>query len=90
MHSKETYMSIKQKLIERLKAKPSDFTFDELESLLLSLNFTQFNKGKTSGSRVLFQLGDLSIDLHKPHKYKELPKYQISRILKVLQEEGLI
>ena len=83
-------MSRKQKLIERLKAKSRDITFGEMESLLLCLGFTESNKGATSGSRVLFQLGDMPIDLHKPHPQKELPKYQISKILKVLEEEGLI
>ena len=83
-------MGSKQKLIKRLKSKPRDFTFYEMESLLLSLGFAESNKGMTSGSRVLFQLGDLSIDLHKPHPQKELPKYQIIKILRVLEEEGLI
>ena len=83
-------MSKKQKLIERLKAKPKDFTYDEMETLLLSLGFLKSHKGKTSGSRVLFELGDFPIDLHKPHPQKELPKYQINKILKSLEEEGLI
>ena len=83
-------MGKKQKLIDRLKTKPKDFTFEEMESLLLSLGFVIHHKGKTSGSRVMFKLGDFSIDLHKPHPQKELPKYQISKILKALEEEGLI
>ena len=83
-------MSRQQKLIERLKTKPRDFTFDEMRSLFISLGFTESNKGKTSGSRVLFQFGDLSIDLHKPHPQKELPMYQINKILKTLEGEGLI
>jgi predicted RNA binding protein YcfA (HicA-like mRNA interferase family) len=83
-------MSKKQKLIERLRLKPRDFTFEEMESLLLSLGFKKSNKGRTSGSRVLFELGDVSIDLHKPHPQKELPMYQIKKILRNLQEEELV
>jgi len=56
----------------------------------LILGFTSSSKGKTSGSRVMFFLGDLSIDLHKPHPQKELQMYQINKILKVLEEEGLV
>ena len=83
-------MSRKQKLIERLKTKPRDFTYNEMESLLQSLGFTMSSKGTTSGSRVLFHIDGLSIDLHKPHPQNELPMYQINKILKVLEEEGLV
>jgi hypothetical protein len=47
-------MSKKDKLIKRLKSKPRDFTFDEAEALLLTLGFRKSNKGKTSGSKVIF------------------------------------
>ena len=83
-------MSKKEKLIDRLKSKPRDFTFDEVEALLLSLGFVKSNKGKTSGSRVLFELDGLPCDIHRPHPQKELPMYQISKILKLLEKEGLI
>ena len=83
-------MSKKEKLINKLKSKPRDFTFNEMESLLLSLGFDKSNKGKTSGSRVLFMRNGLSIDMHKPHPNKELLSYQISKILRILEKEGLI
>ena len=47
-------MGKKEKLIERLKSKPKDFTFDEAETLLGYLSYHRSNKGKTSGSRVIF------------------------------------
>jgi len=83
-------MSKKEKLVARLKSKPRDFTFDEAESLLLSLGFVKSNKGKTSGSRVLFEREGLPFDMHKPHPRKELPGYQIAKMLKLLEKEGLI
>ena len=62
-------MSVKEKLIERFKRLPKDFTFDELKSLLSGLGFELSNKGKTSGSRARFQNTELKviIDIHKPH-----------------------
>lgn len=42
-------MSKKDKLIERLKSKPKDFTYDELKVLLNYLGFYENSKGKTSG-----------------------------------------
>ena len=47
-------MSKKEKLLKRIKQKPKDFTYTELETLLVNLNFKEVSKGKTSGSRVEF------------------------------------
>lgn len=48
-------MTTKSKLLERFLRQPSDFTFDEMEKLLLGFGYTKSNKGKTSGSRVIFK-----------------------------------
>ena len=80
----------KEKLIARLKSIPKDFTFEEMETLLIALGFEMSNKGKTSGSRVKFIKDDIPIILHKPHPRKELLEYQVKQILEVLEEEGLI
>ena len=79
-----------EKMIERLKSNPRDYTFDEMQSLLLVLGFERSNKGKTSGSRVKFFKDGISIILHKPHPRKELLTYQIKQIVEILSEEGLI
>lgn len=79
-----------EKLIERLKSNPKDFTFDEMQSLLLALGFELSNKGKTSGSRVKFFKDGVCIILHKPHPRKELLAYQIKQVIETLSEEGLI
>ncbi len=79
-----------EKMIERLKSNPKDYTFDEMQSLLLALGFERSNKGKTSGSRVKFFKDGIFIILHKPHPRKELLAYQIKQIVEILSEEGLI
>ena len=49
------------------------------------------NKGKTSGSRVIFTSNDHgSILLHKPHPRKELLDYQVKQLREKLEQEGLI
>ncbi len=85
-------MGQKDKLIKRLKAHPKDFTFDELESLLGYLSFVKDNKGKTSGSRVLFKNDVIHtrIMLHKPPTGNVLRSYQITQITEILEQEGLI
>ena len=79
-----------EKLIERLKSNSKDFTFEEMQTLLLALGFELSNKGKTSGSRVKFYKDGVFIILHKPHPRKELLAYQIKQIVVILSEEGLI
>lgn len=84
-------MGTKEKLIERLKRLPSDFTFEELERLLKSLGYIRYNKGKTSGSRVIFK--DESghpIMLHKPHPENTIKKYALRQVLEELKNRGLI
>ena len=83
-------MGKKEKLIARLKSRPKDFTFDEMQNLLELLGFELSNKGKTSGSRVKFKMGHVPISMHKPHPRNELLEYQINMVLETLEKEGLI
>lgn len=81
----------RKKLIQRLKSKPKDFTFDDAETLLKYLDYVRSNKGKTSGSRVMFINEEHgSILLHKPHPQKELKSYQIKQLIEILEQEELI
>lgn len=60
-------MGTKEKLIERFKNQPKDFTFDEMEKLLFIFGYVKSDKGKTSGSRVIYKNGNKRpIMLHKP------------------------
>lgn len=84
-------MGQKEKLIERLRSRPKDFTFDEMETLLRFLSYQRTNKGRTSGSRVMFVSDDHPpILLHKPHPRKELLMYQIKQLIEMLEQEGLL
>ena len=83
-------MGKKEKLINRLKSHPKDFTFKEMQNLLELLKFEMSNKGKTSGSRVKFMKDSIVIILHKPHPRKELLEYQIKQVLEILERECLI
>jgi hypothetical protein len=83
-------MGRKEKLIERFKSKPKDFTFDEMRNLLELLGFELSHKGKTSGSCVKFIKGHVPISLHKPHPREELLEYQIKMVIEGLEKEGLI
>lgn len=84
-------MGQKEKLIRKLKSYPRDMTFDEAETLLRYLTYLRSNKGKTSGSRVMFTSdAHPPILLHKPHPRKELLEYQVKQLIEILEQEGLI
>lgn len=78
-------MGQKEKLIKRLKSKPKDCTFEEAETLLNYFDYIRSDKGRTSGSHVIFtNKTRASILLHKPHPRKELLAYQIKQLIEVL------
>ena len=84
-------MSQKDKLIKKLRQSPKNFTLDEAEALLGYLEYSRSDKGKTSGSRVIFSReGFPPILMHKPYPQKELKIYQVKQLLELLEQEGLI
>ena len=83
-------MGKKEKLIQRLKGNPKDFTFDEMRAALESLGFKMPGRGKTGGSRVKFMKGNIAISLHKPHPRKELLAYQIKQVLEILEKGNVL
>jgi hypothetical protein len=83
-------LSRKDKLAERLLSRPTDFTFDELTSLLGCFGYVIAGAGKTGGSRVAFVNEDDYIRLHKPHPRNVLKQYQIDGLIAALTERGLL
>ncbi len=83
-------MSRLDKAKERLKRKPKDYTYKEARYLLGQLGFREFNKGKTSGSRVIFfrQSDGKSILLHKPHPGDIMSPGAVSDLCDFLLELG--
>lgn len=83
-------MSTKEKLKERFKTLPSDFTFDELVRLFNILGFTVNNKGVTSGSRVRLEKVTDYYNLHKPHPGNVIKKTALKDIYQYLKDLKLI
>jgi len=84
-------MGAKEKLIERFRSIPSDFTFDELERLLKIFGYERSNKGRTSGSRVLFKDANGSpIMLHRPHPGNIVKEYALKQVFDELKNRNLI
>lgn len=85
-------MSKRDKLIERLQQRPSDFEYDEARTLLGRLGYIEDSRGCTSGSRVAFVNSETKhiIRLHKPHPGSILKSYQIDQLIEELENQGVI
>ena len=83
-------MSKLEKAKQRLRSKPRDYTYNEARYLLGQLGFSEFSKGKTSGSRVKFyRTSDQAIILlHKPHPGDILPPAATLDLLSTLVSKG--
>ena len=82
-------MGTKDKLLQRFRSKPKDFTFGELKRLLQS---TGYQEQQGSGSRVVFVNESLThqIKLHKPHPGNILKRYQLDLIEQELEKKQLL
>ena len=85
-------MTKKEKLIERMRQLPKDFTFAELETVFLQLGFEKDDKGKTSGSRVRFYNKDKQLQYlaHRPHPNSIVKEKALKDIVNYLTENKLI
>ena len=83
-------MSKFEKAKERILQKPKDYTYTEARYLLNKMGFEEYNKGKTSGSRVRFFRGTDKkvILLHKPHPEDEMDKGAVSSLIDYLKGIG--
>lgn len=83
-------MSRTEKLIERFKTVPADFTWDELKALMRHLEYDELPSGKTGGSRVKFANDRKEVfAFHKPHPGNIVQKYVIRQILDKLKERAI-
>jgi predicted RNA binding protein YcfA (HicA-like mRNA interferase family) len=82
-------MSQREKLVERLRQKPKDFTWSEAVKLLEGFGYKEEPGG---GSRRKFfnSARNVVIHMHEPHPRKELKSYQIRELLNHLKQEGYL
>lgn len=83
-------MGKKDKLINRLLKKPKDFTFDEMESLLLYFGY-ELKQGKTgSGVKFIKEGSNEVINFHRPHPNGVLKQYVLNQVIEKLRKDGLL
>lgn len=81
-------MSRYTKAKERILSIPTDYTYTEIKYLLGKSGFREYNKGKTSGSRVKFYRSSdhKVIMLHRPHPGDIMDKGAVEDVVKKLVE----
>lgn len=83
-------MSKFEKAKKRILTRPADYTYAEVRYLLGKMGFEEYNKGKTSGSRVRFfrESDNKVILLHKPHPEDEMDRGAVAELVDYLKEIG--
>ncbi len=82
-------MTTIEKLINRFKKKPKNFSYNELKKFLKPIGYIE---KQGTGSRVVFMNKETGhkIKLHKPHPGNILKRYQLDLIEKELMQKGLL
>ena len=83
-------MSKYEKAKQRILLKPKDYTYTEVKYLLLQIGFEEYNKGRTSGSRVKFyrKSDNRVILLHKPHPGDVMKQGAVKQLVDYLVQIG--
>lgn len=80
-------MSKADKLLNRLKERPRDFTYNELKALLSHFGYSEIRKSGSARAFVHHQSMHV-IRIHKPHPHNTLKMYQVNEILDELSKQG--
>lgn len=83
-------MSKFEKAKRRILGIPADYTYTEMKYLLGKMRFCEYNKGKTSGSRVKFyrESDQTIIMFHKAHQGNIMEQGAVKDIVSRLVEMG--
>ncbi|HMF74295.1 MAG TPA: type II toxin-antitoxin system HicA family toxin [Bryobacteraceae bacterium] len=82
-------MSKREKLLQRLLTKPTDFTWAELVAVMEGFGY-ELKKTGGSGRKFIHPKTAATAFLHEPHPGKILKAYQIRDILSHLKQEKKI
>jgi hypothetical protein len=85
-------MSKQEKLLKKLLEIPRNFTFDELLTLMKSFGYKVENRGRSSGSAIMFYHPELKdkIMIHRPHPEKEVKQYVLLMMIEKLRKNKMI
>lgn len=82
-------MSKFQKALLRLKSRPKDFTWGELQTILTHMGYEEL-KGSGSRRKFINRKSGALVSLHEPHPGSIMKLYAIDIILEHLKEQSLL
>lgn len=78
-----------QKTLVRLKSRPKDFTWGELQTIMNHLGYEELRGSSSRRKFVNTQTGAL-VSLHEPHPSTIMKRYAVEIILDHLKEQSLL
>jgi HicA toxin of bacterial toxin-antitoxin, len=78
-------VSKQEKLIQRLRSMPTDFTWDEAKSLMKARGYS-YHKGSGSARWWLHTTTKHKVRLHEPHPEPFLKRYMVETLINALDE----
>jgi predicted RNA binding protein YcfA (HicA-like mRNA interferase family) len=79
-------MTKREKALERLLSKPSDFQWSELKTLMESFGYELKTTGG-SGRKFIHSETRATLFMHEPHPAKVLKNYQVREVIRFLKQE---
>lgn len=84
-------MSKKNKLIDRLRSRPKNFTWEETTKLMGLCGFKVFNaRGGGAGRMFIHERTRQKVRLHEPHPHNTLLPYMVDQLIEGLLAAGEI
>lgn len=82
-------MSKKKKLLDKVKQRPKNLTWDEVTTLMVGCGFKLVN-ARGGGSRRMFVHAESrqKVSLHEPHPQKTLLPYMVDQLIAALEQAG--
>jgi len=80
-------MTRRQKSIDRLLSKPTDFEWSELTALMENFGYELKSSGG-SGRKFIHSQTQAVLLMHEPHPGKILKAYQVREAIRFLKQEG--
>lgn len=82
-------MSKFEKALARLRSRPKDFTWRELQAVMNHFGYEEL-KGGGSRRKFINYENKVSVSLHEPHPSPHMKLYAVAIIIDHLTEEGLL
>lgn len=82
-------MSKFEKALARLRSRPKDFTWKELQTVMSRFGYEE-SKGAGSRRKFYNKATSVSISMHEPHPKPVLKSYAVELVLEHLKEEGYL